>query len=59
MAENKHQMSSSDVLQIIDSNMFFFSVGLKSKQTFQTTFQHNTATTTTALIKTEFFSLDA
>ena len=54
MAENKHQMSSSDVLQIIDSNMLFFSVGLKSKQTFQTTFQHNSAPTTTTLIKTEF-----
>ena len=58
MADNKHQMSSSDVLQIIDSNMLF-SFGFKSKQTLQTTFQRNTAPTMTALIKTEFFSLDA
>ena len=45
-------MSSSDVLQIIDSNMLFF-FGLKSKQTLQTTFQRNTAP------KTEFLSLNA
>ena len=58
MADNKHQMSSSDVLQIIDSKMLFF-FGFKSKQTLQTTFQRNTAPTMTALIKTEFFSLNA
>ena len=37
--------------------LFFF--GLKSKQKFQTTFQRNTAPTMTALIKAEFFSLNA
>ena len=58
MGENEHEMRNSNVLQIIDSkNLFFF--GFKSKQTFQTTFQRNTAHTTTALIKAEFFSLIA
>ena len=37
--------------------LFFF--GFKSKQTLQTMFQRNTAQTMTALIKTEFFSLNA
>ena len=51
-------MRNSGVLQIIDSkNRIFF--GFKNKQTFQTTFQRNTAPTMTALIKTEFFSLNA
>ena len=58
MADNKHQMSISDVLQIIDSKIFSF-FGFKSKRTLQTTIQRNTASTMTSLIKTEFFSLSA
>ena len=58
MADNKRHLGNSDVLQIIDSKMLFF-CGFKSKQTLQTMFQRNTAPTMTALIKTEFFSLNA
>ena len=58
MADNKRHLSNSDVLQIIDSKMLFF-FGLKSNKTLQTKFQRNTATTMTALSKTEFFSLNA
>ena len=41
----------------LSTQKILFSFGFKSKQTLQTTFQRNTAPT--ALIKTEFFSLNA
>ena len=58
MIENQHEMRNSDVLQFIDSKNLVF-LWFKSKQTFQTTFQRNTAPTMTALIKAAFFSLNA